>query len=185
MIVSTCQDKSSQGSLPWYKEPWAWFVLAPLLVVVPISLFFVSIAFKYSDDVIADENYREGKLIGYDFEAENFATKAGINGELYFDIKTHTIWFTLNNNSDSLNFTEPPHNLILLLSHPVLARNDQEILLQAKSDNKYYGHLGENLTGNWYVQITAYSEPNHNQARNPIWRLRSKINLTNSHNFKI
>ena len=47
-----------QDEGPWYKQPWAWFVLTPLITVVLVSSVTVTIAVKYADERVIDNYYK-------------------------------------------------------------------------------------------------------------------------------
>ena len=55
-------------SKPWYREFWAWMVLAPLIAVVVVSSITVSIAVRFADDQVSDTYYKDSRM--YHFSAE-------------------------------------------------------------------------------------------------------------------
>lgn len=157
MLVDNEQDSNA-----WYREPWLWFVLAPLILVVFASIITVSIAFNTADDVVVDNYYREGRMLTQDFTADEYANTLGLNGKLSF--QPGWVSFTLNNTAFS-------QDLILLISHPAKAALDRSIKLRRISAGYYKNAYDGDLVGRWYLRLSAYRDTNE------LWRMHGEIDL--------
>ena len=175
-----------ENNYPWYKELWAWLVFAPILIVVPVSLVTVFIAFKYSDDVVNDDYNQQGRLVENDFAAEHAAGALGIKGELFFNREKNEVSFAVSRPTSRNLDAGSTEFLMLMLSHPVSAYRDREIPLHFADENNYSARLDSTLTGTWYVIITAYpvgDSLSHltNWHDSPaLWRLHGHLNLSES-----
>lgn len=182
-----------QEGQAWYKQFWGWFVFTPLFVVIIASLFFVSTAFKHSDDVVIDNYYQEGRLINQRFELDKKALALGLEGELRFDRETGEVILQLT------GLEALPKILKLNLSHPASQKYDRELFLTELAKNYYRGELERKIEHRWYVRIQPnFVNPNFvnpNSANpNPAkpneipeslensagWRLNGKVDFSQS-----
>jgi len=51
----------------WYREFWAWFVFAPLIIVVLVSAVTVTLAFTGADVVVKGDYEKDGRMLKEDF----------------------------------------------------------------------------------------------------------------------
>lgn len=163
-------DPSTEVIAPWYKQPWAWFVLTPLIVVVIACSITVSIAFDNKDDVVLDNYYKEGRLINDRFEEDIKAKAIGAKGRLQFDIEVGEVFLDLQATSAL------PEALTLQLSHPVKAEYDQQINLQRIAPQRYRGDLVRPVQHRWYVRLL----PATAAADGSLWRLDGEIDFSDS-----
>jgi|SRR5690554_1846191 len=154
---------------PWYKEPWLWFVLAPLITVVTVSTFTVTLALKYADDTVIDNYYKEGRAINQSLEQDKRALQWGLSATLNWDSSEHLLVVTLH--SDVIPM---PERLSLWLDHPFDEKQDGFWLLQRRGNNQFYGTL-KALDNLWYVTLTPALE--RAERSEAPWRLRTEVNL--------
>ena len=71
MHIPTTKDTFT----PWYKEPWAWFIVGIIAVAVCWGVFQLSMAFRNADSVVIDDYYKNGKTINEDLTRDQNAQK--------------------------------------------------------------------------------------------------------------
>lgn len=166
----------------WYREPWLWMVLAPLIAVVFSSATMVSIAIKSADDVVSDDYYKEGRLLAQEFTSEDYAKSLNLLGDVTFDWVTHEVLLRLNQN---MSFDK----ITLLVSHPAKAKFDQQLVLSKVSPNLYRSDIDTTLAGRWYLRLSAYKKSDQRKIdgsekaelkQEEIWRLNGEIDFTNA-----
>ncbi|MBU2886896.1 FixH family protein [Gilvimarinus agarilyticus] len=154
---------------PWYKEPWAWFVLTPLIVVVIVTLSFVTVAVKMADDTVIDNYYKEGRMINQSLAQD----KRAANWQLSVDI----VWQS-NNEQLQLVLHSPmiphPEALVLWLDHPVDETQDLSVTATKTGANQYTASV-PNSDQHWYLTLVPVGEQNRNEAP---WRLKGEMNFT-------
>ncbi|MEJ2443764.1 MAG: FixH family protein [Exilibacterium sp.] len=158
---------------PWYRESWSWFVLAPLIVVVVVSSITATIAYHYSDDVVTDNYYKEGRMINQRLEQDKRALELGLSGELRFDRKVGEVFLSLS--IDPRYQNRLPQKLLALLNHPTSAERDRQLVLTEIAPGRYRADLDGRLDYKWYViLIPTLDRKKHNQTE---WRLTGEIDL--------
>ncbi len=148
----------------WYREPWFWLVMSPLLVVILASLTTVGIAVFYADDVVSDNYYREGRLLAQEFTSEEYAAKLGLAGVLEFDLISGEVFLQLNQ-------AAPAEVLNLLISHPAKAARDQRVELRRMLPQTFRADLAHGLEGRWYLRLTAANDAGE------LWRLHGEVDF--------
>jgi hypothetical protein len=68
--------------LPWYRQPWPWFLIALPAIAVVGSVITAAIAMRGNDDVVAPDYYRRGLAINQELERLQRAAELGIQVEL-------------------------------------------------------------------------------------------------------
>ncbi len=181
MLASTDKLSSNKpsNSAPWYKEPWLWFVLAPIIVVMLVSSFTVSIAIYSADDVVSDNYYKEGRLLAQSSTADAYAQSLGLRALLTVDNATGEVVLDVNQTVDV-------SRLSLLISHPAEAARDQTLPLQPVGKNRYRADTLSTIEGRWYLRVTAFSdvveeESTTSPIEKEVWRLHGEINLSDSY----
>ncbi len=166
-------DFNDESVKPWYRQFWFWFVFGPLIFIIIMCAFTVSIALKGADDVIIDNYYKEGRLINQALGQDKYASELGLRGDLSFDLTTGDIVLTIAN--PPTDEALMPQDLLLLMGHPVKAAKDQLISLKAISSGYYRGELLAKPEYSWYLTLYPVSEfANRNQAP---WTLSGEINF--------
>lgn len=152
-----------------FREPWAWFVLSPLIAVVLVSSVTVTIAVVGADDVVSDNYYREGRMINHDFSAVENAAAIGIGGILLFDKHRREVHFEKKTSN-----ADDAKTIQLYLSHPVEAERDVTAILQPVASGVYKTTLPREISGRWYVRLSGYETAENSTE---LWRLDSEIDF--------
>ncbi|WP_340674192.1 FixH family protein [Microbulbifer salipaludis] len=163
------QKNNPQTPAPWYREPWFWMVMAPLVLVVIVSFVLVSIAVRYGDDTVSDTYYKDSRLYHYSAEQDEQARALGLAGVLLFSPQDSTVSLDLRGN---LTY---PEKLLLTLSHPVEADLDEHVVLEQVSAGRYRGAVKAPMQHRWYLQVIP--ELNPEEFRRAQWRLKGEINF--------
>lgn len=136
----------------WYKNRWVWLVIAIPVMAVMMSLTTVYFAFFGSDTLVRDHYYKDGLAINQELDAEIKAQDLGIKAQLTLDGQTGEIWLQLTGYQDF------PAQLQLLIIHPTIAGNDQDIVLEHQEHGRYLGNLISKLHGRYHLQLMSNSQ---------------------------
>lgn len=140
------QQEQDKG--PWYREPWAWFVLAPLIVIVIACSFLISKALDGADNRVVDNYYKEGRLINARMDEDVLAANLGVVADIQFDNELGELVVRLQTKSPSF-----PEVLTLEMSH--ISRQDQDHIIQLShiAKGQYQAELVKPLQYRWYVRL--------------------------------
>lgn len=150
----------SKTESPWYKQPWAWFVLSPLILIVIVMSIMVTIAVRHADELISDDYQKQGMAYVEAAPAISMAHRA----DIVFDAAEKVIELTLTGSDGTL-----PDELVLSFSHPVSQDLDFTITLSALSYGFYQAELTTEPQHRWYLQLQP--------AINPDWRLKGEVDF--------
>jgi uncharacterized protein len=164
---------NDENVLPWYRQFWFWFVFGPLIFIIIMCGFTVSIALKGADDVIIDNYYKEGRMINQALEQDKRAQALGLSGNLSFDRTSSEILLSIAN--APTDATLMPEQLLLMMGHPVKAAKDQLITLTAIAPGKYRGELLAEPDYAWY--LTLYPVKDLALRNEAPWTLSGEINF--------
>lgn len=167
----------SIGSKPWYKEFWAWFILTPLIVVVCVSTFTVTVAVKNADDRVLDDYYKEGRLINMRLDEDLAANQLALLADIVIDSSISEVSLHLQNNQQAF-----PESLILELSHPSDQQQDHQLTLQHIAKGRYRAELEQALNYRWYLRLRPVVDDGVNS---PLWRLRGEIDMSKQANVRL
>ncbi|WP_226646101.1 FixH family protein [Microbulbifer variabilis] len=156
-------------SKPWYREFWAWMVLAPLIAVIVVSSITVSIAVRFADDQVSDTYYKDSRMYHFSAEQDQRAKAMGLAALVQFQRAEGNVTVELNGNADY------PEKLLLTLSHPVEEDLDQHIVLSQLSVGRYSGEVQGALKSRWYLRLMPELDPHEHQSAE--WRLKGEINF--------
>lgn len=146
----------------WYKQPWLWFILTPLIAVFIYGFFFLYLSIATADGIVKDDYYKVARGIHLDPSREIAAKELEIKGKLNLDSVTGDVVLQLSG-----TFTKPPAQLSLDLIHPTHQKYDQSITLRnVPNSNNYIGNLSSAVSGKRY--LTLFSEEGD-------WRIRKEL----------
>lgn len=146
---------------PWYKQPWLWFILSPIIAVVFYGTFYLYLSIITHDGIVKDDYYKvaRGHLVDKSKSAEAIAL--GASGQLNLDNQTGDLMLAFQSNDDYR-----PDFLKLSIIHPTHQQYDQSILLKLIPNTKAYtGNLKSTLQGKRYLIL---------EDENKAWNLRAE-----------
>ena len=147
---------------PWYRQPWLWFILAPLIAVFIYASIFMYIAVTTSDGIVKEDYYKVARGMNIDTSKSDAARGLGLEGVLKFDTLTGDINLRLSG-----ILTEFPQRLNLNIIHPTHQKFDQILTLKSVDGRGIYsGSLNAGLIGKRYLSLSPTDES---------WQLRQEI----------
>jgi len=147
---------------PWYKQPWLWFILAPLIAVFIYASFFMYIAVTTSDGIVKEDYYKVARGMNIDTSKSDAASRLGLEGTLNFDTVTGDINLRLSG-----MLTNFPQTLSLNIIHPTHQKFDQILILKSVDGKGIYsGSLTAGLVGKRYLSLYPADES---------WQLRQEM----------
>ncbi len=163
-------DASETLPKPWYREFWAWFILTPLIVVVCVSSFTVTVAVKNADHRVVDDYYKEGRLINMRLDEDLAAEQLALSADITIDPSIQEIGVHLKNNQGLFQET-----LTLELSHPSDQALDHQLTLRHIAKGQYRAELEQPLQYRWYLRLRPVIEGDDNAL---LWRLRGEMDMS-------
>lgn len=163
-------NQESEQVLPWYRQFWFWFVFGPLIFIIVLCFFTVSLAFRYSDDVVTDNYYKSGLMINQTFKQDEKAAELGLKATLTFDRITGEVMASLQGN------TQLPKQITLFLDNPVKSAKDTSLLMQEVTPGHYRGELTSPVEYSWYLALIPSADPT--QRKQAEWLLTGDIDLS-------
>ncbi|RYZ19347.1 MAG: hypothetical protein EOO10_24475 [Chitinophagaceae bacterium] len=155
--------------MPWYRQFWFWFIFGPLIFIIVLCCFTVSIAFNYADDVVTDNYYKSGVMINQTFKQDEAAAALHLVAQVKFDQTTGEVIVALSGDHSF------PKNLLLFLDNPVKLKKDQSVLLTEVSAGQYRGELHSPVEYSWYIALVPESDVS--KRKQAPWLLTGEINL--------
>lgn len=129
---------------PWYKQPWLWFIIAPLIATVLYSTVYITASVVTNDGVVLEEYTKRAKAFHEDNRLEEVAVQLGLSGTLRFD----TVASDINLELISAKEETLPEQLELTIGHPTKASLDVTTTLRQLQPGHYVGELQTSLNGN-------------------------------------
>ena len=154
---------------PWYKQPWLWFILAPLIATVLYSTVYITASIVTNDGVVLEEYTKKAKAFHKDNRLSEAARLLGLSATLRFDTMTSDINLELISSKGK----PLPEQLELTLGHPTKASLDINITLHQLKPGYYAGELKNSLKGdkkliispaNKEWQLVNEAEPPYDQT---------------------
>lgn len=145
-------------TLPWYREPWPWLLMAGPAAVVVAGFATLWIAISSSDGLVADDYYKQGLAINQTLQREALAAQNGYHAAAQFADDGRRIIVQLGATAG----VTLPDTLQLRVVHPTRAGRDGLVMLRKTADGAY-GGVGPALTeGRWMLIL---------QDQQSTWRL--------------
>jgi len=162
-------------STPWYKQFWAWFIIAILAFAVFIGLGLLFVATLNPDSLVRDNYYTEGKAINLYLGRDHMARDLGVGADFGIDEVTGDITLELQG-----DFVALPRSLTLDLISPAHASQDRAITLRQIRGNSYTGQLEQQIEGRRYIELSDPDKPGDKG-----WRLTGELNLVPGQRYQI
>lgn len=153
---------TDQHSGPWHKQPWLWFILAPLIATVLYSTVYITASIVTNDGVVLDEYTKKAKA----FHADNSRIEAARNMGLYGDLKLDQLTGDVVVKLNASNASSLPPKLELIIGHPSRASLDIQVPLRELQSGYYAGSLDKTLQGRKFLII---------QPADKMWQLRLEV----------
>lgn len=150
-------------TVPWYRQPWVWFVIALPLASVIGSLTLVTIAVKNQDDLVRDDWYKAGRGINQDLHAENHARELDLTATLVLEPAVPAVRVTMPGTAAL------PTRLSLSLVHSTIAAEDMTVILERVGEREWYAALPGLPMGKRHLML----EPGDAIPEAARWRLRA------------
>jgi hypothetical protein len=147
---------------PWYKQPWLWFILAPVIASVISGSTFLYLSIVSADGIVKDDYYQVAKGLEIDGSRAARAHALNLTADLLIDDVTGDIGLTLHGKvADELNELE------LEIIHPIHEKYDQSALLRrVPGSTRFTGSLQAALhSGKRYLVL---------QPHDDSWSLRAE-----------
>lgn len=147
---------------PWFKQPWLWFILAPLIAVFIYASIFMYIAVTTSDGVVKEDYYKIARGMNIDTSKADRARELDLKADLRLDTLTGDINLSLAG-----SLADFPKELHLNIIHPTHQKYDQILILRSVDDKGLYaGSLEGHLSGKRYLSLSPMDQS---------WQLRQEI----------
>ncbi len=166
---------------PWYREFWAWFILAPLISSVILSSIMVTTAIKHGDDQVTVDYYKKGRMINQDLAQVEVARAKAISADIRFDLELGDLTLTLASQDQAYVL---PEQLTLFMEHPIDENFDRVIVLREFAPGNYRADLESKPNYRWYLRLLPgdASQPIDIDQRSKIvdpnaWRLNGEIDF--------
>lgn len=152
---------ASKHALPWYRQPWPWFLIglpASAVIAGGVTLW---LAISTSDGLVVDDYYKQGLAVHQAMERSQRAVDLGLQAQMRLQASGFEI---------DLTGRAPgavPERIRVTFSHPTRGGLDQSIVLEG-SQGRFSGTYRELLAGRWDIQI-------EDEAR--LWRMNGAATL--------
>lgn len=150
-------------SQPWYREPWPWLLLVPIVASMIVGFTMLGVAIQTSDGLVSDDYYRQGVLYNEVRTRDAAAQTLGMTADLTIDAVTGDVIV-------QLDFGDAPSvdRLKGALRHPTFARGDIEFELIALRDGYFQASIPAIAPGARIVQLMPLDES---------WRITARVGI--------
>ncbi|KEI72540.1 FixH family protein [Endozoicomonas elysicola] len=153
---------------PWYREPWAWYIVGILMVTFAWGSFQLYTAFTHQDSVVIDDYYKNGKAINQDMTRIKNAHMLNVEGVLTIDELIGEVRVKMQGNPENW-----PQQLKLSFLSPVFKDKDKAVTLtrsfgitpdvasgvkKPEQSPIYVGQLEALVSGRYYLQLETLDE---------------------------
>ena len=180
---------SERKTTPWYKEPWAWFIVGIVATSITWGLFQLSVAFRKADSVVVDDYYKNGKAINIDLTRDENAKALDIAALLTLDALTGEIQVEVTGKAAANNgenkTDDLPDTLKLSLLSPAFADQDQRIILKRSISGLYVGQLEQEISGQRYIQLETLDTLIPEVGYESGWRISQRTDIQGSMNIQL
>ena len=134
-------------SKPWYKEPWPWILMAGPGTVIVAGFVTLWLAIVSNDGLVTDDYYKQGMTINQRLQRDHYARDIGLHADVMRSGQQVRLLVAADRD------VALPDALMLKLSHPTRAGQDQMVKMAPDGQGFYGGILNVDVSGRWYVSI--------------------------------
>ncbi len=147
---------------PWYKQPWLWFILAPLIATVLYSIVFISASIFTHDSLVKEDYYKHAREVNQDNTKLEVAEELGLSATINVDSVTGDLNVVLSSDKNATM----PSQLVIEFIHATLQDKDLLITLKQVQGGIYVGSLAAPLQGRQQILL---------QPQDQSWQLRDTV----------
>ena len=163
-MTKVTMTDTSEALKPWYKQPWLWFILAPLFAVIIFATSYAYLSVVTFDGMVKGDYAKNAKSFNTDNRRLEKASELGLQAELFMDEVTGDIRLELSSSdANTLQLAK----LTLLAIHPTVVSLDQDLVMARRPDGHFYSSLHKSITGKRYLHLM-------DQDKN--WRMTTEVN---------
>lgn len=166
--------EEDQGG-PWYKQVWAWFIIAILVLAVVLGIGLLIVAMTNQDSMVRDNYYKEGRAINMHLGRDQVARQYKLNATFEIDELTGEIRLELDGELET-----PPNELRLEFISPSHAERDRAITLGRVGRDQYAGQLETGIEGRYYLDLSDPQLPGDNG-----WRLTDEAQVAAGQQYQL
>jgi len=155
-------SNSLEASRPWYRQPWLWFILTPLIAVFIVGTSFAYLSVVTFDGMVKGDYAKTAKSFNIDASRLTQAKTLRLQGDLILDAVTGDIRLSMAAKDAFAN-----QQLVLEVIHPTVVELDQDLILALRPDGNYYGTLNKNIDGKRYLHLSDQEN---------TWRMMTEVN---------
>ncbi len=133
---------NNAAAIPWYRQPWLWFVASWPIAAIVAGTITIYIAFSGADGLVADDYYKRGMAINRELTRDRAASTLALRADGRHDPDRETLTIALSA-SDAVRW---PPALTLRIIHPTHAQGDRQVALAATGNGVYVANLAS-MTG--------------------------------------
>ena len=161
-----------EGTKPWYRQFWPWFIIALPASVVVAGITTVFIAFDNADSLVDDNYFSEGLAINMRLEQDQLAEQMGISAAITWDAQTGEMMLKLSTLSTDSQITDELQNadmMELQLLHPAQQDMDQQLQMMRVAPGYFRVSLDRPLNQRYYLRVAPLPDRQ--------WRLSGEMDF--------
>ncbi len=139
-------SQASATSVPWYREPWPWLLMAGPAAVLVAGSITTWIAFSTSDGLVEQDYYKQGLAVNKVLKREEAAARLGLVAEVDLGQDRHSIAVNLQGDA--------PAELSARFVHATRSGHDLALRLARIAPGRYAAAIPRDMpAGRWNVYI--------------------------------
>lgn len=160
-------------SLPWYRQPWPWILIALPASSVLACAVLIAIALHDPDSLVVDDYYKQGLAINQRLERDRYAQQVGLVARGRVNLAGRDVEMRLSSSKPVAI-----QQCYLQLVHPTRSEHDLRIALRYEAlRGAYVGELPPKLAqGRWHVVL---------EPADGVWRLTGRLSLAEGREFEL